>query len=132
MDVNNLVLKLSNLCANTSENIKRRKHLENKFKEIFSNIPNVHYEKFTVFKNKISDTEGTVKLTFKECYVTFVYSYKQNEDYQCLTENYSIESFIRSRCDRNSNEYKVSFDFLLATNNAKNELSRTLNIWPIS
>lgn len=122
MDMNNLVVRLCDLCGDTYKNINRRKHIENKFKEIFSNIPGVHYEKFTVFKNKIRNTEGNVTLTFKECYLTFVYSYKQNEDCQFL-----IDSFIRSRC-KNNNEYKVSLDFLLATNDAKNELSRTLTI----
>ena len=131
MDMNDLVLKLSDMCGNTSEIVKRRKRLENKFKEIFSGIPDVHYEKFTVFPYKISDTEGTVKLTFRECYVTFVYSYKQNEDCKFLTENCLINSFIRSRRDRNNKEYKLSFDFLLGTDKAGDEISRTLNVYPM-
>lgn len=131
MDMNDLVLKLSDMCGNTSEIIKRRKRLENKFKEIFNDIPDIHYEKFTIFPNKISDIDGTVKLTFKECYVIFVYSYRKNDTHKCLTENCLINSFIRSRRDRNNKEYKLSFDFLLGTDKAGDEISRTLNVYPM-
>ena len=40
MDMNDLVLKLSGMCGNTSEIIKLRKRLENKFKEIFGTYCN--------------------------------------------------------------------------------------------